>query len=328
MMNRSKAIMAQRLILNCMCALLFGSCYWATGQAQEGDEIRDLTRTGWQKKRAETTKANQTADQKAPSARDGGKQAAAKSLYRIIKKMPRGTNAQPSVEDSELGITVWQLRPARSDDAIEIRDLIQRSDSAVKEEWTPRRLSSDTSVEEGEMVKFSLESLRSGYLYVISRPQYKDMTYGDPYLIFPSKQIYGGDNRVEAGRAIQIPGPGQQPFALARSQARPNELQQSEELIIIVKPEPFESFADAPVDRQKLTQQSVEGLIRKYAAPYEISENIGGANSAITIAEKQATQTPGGRLSSTNPYPQTIYRLATKAGESMMVRFNLKVRSK
>jgi hypothetical protein len=326
-MSSLKAKTARCLILAGVCAFLFGNMYRVMGRPQEGDEVRDLTRTGWKNKRVGPTESASAADSKAASARDSVRQGAANPLYKVTRKMPRSANIPLPAEDSEIGITVWRLRPARNDDALEIRDLIQRSDRAVAEEWTPERVSSDAAVAEGEMVKFSIESLRSGFLYVITRPQYNDGAYGDPYLIFPTRQMYDGDNRVEAGRAVQIPGPGQQPFALARSQSRPNELQRGEELIIIVKPERFEVFANAPADRQKLTQQSVDDLIKKYAASYEVSESIGGAKRAITLAEKRAAQTSNARLSSANPYPQTIYRLAAKAGTPMLIRFNLKVRS-
>jgi hypothetical protein len=69
----------------------------------------------------------------------------------------------------------------------------------------------------------------------------------------------------------------------------------------------------------------VASLIKKYAAPFEISENIGGAGSTITLAEKRAAKTSNQRLGAENPYPQTIYRLSVKAGDPLLVIMRLRV---
>ena len=220
--------------------------------------------------------------------------------------MPKAVSGRPLAEDSEIGVTLWRLRPARTDEPIEIRDLVQRTGVVAKEEWTPERLASDTAFEEGQMARLSIESLRTGFLYIINRAKYQDGTYGVPYLIFPTRLIYRGDNRVEAGRSIQIPGPDEEPFTLERRKSKEGDLQISEELIILVAPQRLQSFLVAPSDRQKLTAQSVENLIQKYAAPYEVAEKISGAGQAITIAEKRAAKTTNRTLSNEDPYPQTI----------------------
>ena len=289
------------------CALLSATVHKASAWQQEEIEVRDPTRGSWAKKR-------------------GGPPPDKTEKYKITKAMPKGPAISPAAEDSEIGVTVWRWRIARSNEAVEIKDLRQRG--KAKEEWTQERVASDTEFQEGQEVSLSIESLRTGFLYVINRAKYKDGTYGDPYLIFPTKRIYGGDNRVEAGRATQIPGPDEEPFTLERSESRPNELQQSEELIVLVMPQPLQSFSVAPPAAQRLTQQSVENLIKKYGAPYEVSDQIGGAGHVITAAEKRATKTAESRLGAKDPYQQTIYRLATKAGDPMLVVFELKVRGK
>ena len=297
------------LILPCIFALLFGSVRPTVGGVQEEDEIRDLTRTSWATKRPHIS--TRTVDAK----------------YKITQRMPKAASVPSVTEDSEIGLTLWRLRPARTDDAVEIKDLVQRTEGAAKEEWTPERVASDAAFEEGQMVRLSIESLRTGFLSVINRAKYKDGSYSDPYLIFPTRQIYGGNNKVEAGRAIQIPGPDEEPFTLERGKSKGGDLQVSEELIILVTPQPLQSFLVAPADRQKLTAQSVENLITKYAGSYEVAEKIGGTGHAITIAEKRAAKTDR-RLSNEDPYPQTIYRLARKPSEAMLLKVELPVRSK
>jgi hypothetical protein len=46
-------------------------------------------------------------------------------------------------------------------------------------EWTPQRIEADTPLKVGERVRLSIESPRTGYLYVIDREQYADGSYGE-----------------------------------------------------------------------------------------------------------------------------------------------------
>lgn len=304
-------------LLACI-ALMCGSLIAAAGLQSQEDEVRDIGRSSWGKNRAASTTASRRSRQKPSKDVD--------TRYRIRNKLPEG--AGTLAEDSEIGVTLWQLRPARTDDAVEIRDLVQPPGGGAAENWTPERVESDTEFAEGQMVRLMIESLRTGFLYVINRAKYKDGTYGDPYLIFPTKRIYDGNNAVRAAEPIQIPGPAEQPFVLKRRESRRSELSESEEIILLITPQPLQSFPMAPPDRQKLTPASVEGFIERYSAAFEVSEKIGGAGQAITLAEKMAAKRGGQALDEDDPYPQTIYRIATKPGDPMLVVFQLKVRGK
>jgi len=310
-MKNTNVAKTRWLIIACVGVFLFDSLHLAMGgRARQEDETRDLTRTAWKERRK------------------GAAADAAPGRYKIIQRMPKGTPAALVAEDSEIGVTLWRLRTVRPQDAMEIREIVQHAKGGPREQWTPERVAADTAFVEKQMARLSIESLRAGFLYVINRTKYKGGTYGDPYLIFPTQQIYDGDNKVEAGRAIQIPGPNEEPFTVDRSEARPNELQESEELIILVTPQTLQNFPVAPPDRQKLSQESVENLIKKYAASYEVAEKIGSQGQSITIREKQASRTAEARLLTNDPYPQTIYRLAAKPGEAMLMKFEIKVVSK
>ena len=52
----------------------------------------------------------------------------------------------------------------------------------------------------GQRVRLSIESARTGYLYVINRELYADGSTGEPYLIFPTTRLHRGDNKVTIGR--------------------------------------------------------------------------------------------------------------------------------
>jgi hypothetical protein len=291
-------------------------------QDQDDDEIKGLIRV----KRAATQGRTPGIARNRSSYRKPGGQ----SRLQAQTKLKSGDTIRPETDAPIVGVTLWQLRPSAKDEAVEIKDLLHLAGGGPAQEFTPVRVAPDEALREGQMVRLSIESFRSGYLYVIDRPKYADGSYGDPYLIFPTKQIYGGDNKVEAGKVVRIPGPEDAPgyFVLARSQSRQGELQTAEELIIIIKTEPFESFITPPAERQKLEAASVEALIKKYDAPVEHAEISGGAGQAITVAEVKAALERTKRLTEDDALPQSVYRFNVKPTDPMLVRFELKVSGK
>jgi hypothetical protein len=299
--------------------LLYGVSTSSALHRQDDDEIRRLIRV----KRASV------------QGRAPGPDKSKRGYKKLVGqgKPKQETNAQAETKGSAdadapiLGVTLWRLRPSDKNEAVEIRDLIQPPGSGAAQEYTPERVEANEELREGQMVRLSIESFRSGYLYVINRVKYKDGTYGDPYLIFPTRRIYDGDNKVEPGRVVRIPAPEDNPsyFELRRSQSREGELQTAEELIIIIKPEPFESFLTPPEDRKLLAAASVEALIKKYGSSLEYAEMSGGAGQAITVAEVKAARERTRRLGEDDPLPQSVYRLNVKPTDPILVRFDLKV---
>ncbi|HEX8290125.1 MAG TPA: hypothetical protein VF570_00135, partial [Pyrinomonadaceae bacterium] len=120
--------------------------------------------------------------------------------------------------DSVVGVTIWRLRPSKDADEGERLIVHEGSDAAA---WIPERVPGNAGLVEGDRVRLSIEAARTGYLYVIDREQYADGTLGEPYLIFPTTRTLGGDNRVKAGRLVDIPAQEDSPpfFTLKRSRA-------------------------------------------------------------------------------------------------------------
>src|ERR1044071_4769400 len=122
---------------------------------------------------------------------------------KYLRKTPSVfTSAVASIGTMEIGVTLWRLHQSSGRDA-GARVLVM--ENAQTTQWTPQRIEIDTPLQIGERVRLSIESPREGYLYVIDREQYSDGTLGDAYLIFPTLRTRGGDNRVRAGRLIDIP---------------------------------------------------------------------------------------------------------------------------
>jgi len=280
----------------------------ASQQTQQDGELRDIIKD-WKQKRP----GSQSSTKKPP-------------VYTVKTRIPKEKDLLGSAGDAEIGVTIWRYRRAKAGD--EVRDLVQPKDDGVKEEWAMERVEAETMLSDNQKVRLTIESLRTGYLYVINRAKYADGTYGDSYLIFPTKRIRDGENAVRAGRPIQIPGAkDKSPYLeLIPRRATSGAWEVSEELILLITQEPIEEF-DPEVDRMSLDQEKVEHLKQRYGAPVERSEMKGGAGLAITKSEDSARKNPLQLLAADDPYPQTIYRVAAKPGDPLLVVLELKVQA-
>jgi hypothetical protein len=224
--------------------------------------------------------------------------------------------AEPLTEnDAIVGITVWNLRPAKSSGEVTLRD------KAKKINWTPERIEAQTPLDEGAQVRLSIEAPRAGYLYVIDREQYADGSSGDPYLIFPTTRTAGGDNKVVAGRVIEVPAQEDNPpyFTLKRSRK-----DQTAELIqIIVSAEPLPGIKIGR-NALKLSNEQVAEWNSKWGGKAERFELAEGAGKPWTKAEKEA----GLRtrlLVQEEPMPQTLYRIPAEPGQPVMIQVPLTI---
>ncbi|MGH9801849.1 MAG: hypothetical protein ACRD82_15915, partial [Blastocatellia bacterium] len=131
-----------------------------------------------------------------------GKTAIPRRRYRVVTPQisPDRVNG-----DTVFGITLWRLRPATAKDDKQVRLFKHNKDETKVVQWTPERISMDTPLAVGQRVRLSIESARTGYLYVINRELYADGSMGEPYLIFPTARLRGGENKVSIGRIVDIP---------------------------------------------------------------------------------------------------------------------------
>src|SRR5574338_170232 len=88
----------------------------------------------------------------------------------------------------KVGVTLW---------------LVQRISNGRLTREVAKRVEADTQFHDGDLLRLSIESPRSGYLYVVDRDWFIDGSPGgQTNLIFPQR---GEDNRLEAGKLIDIP---------------------------------------------------------------------------------------------------------------------------
>lgn len=240
----------------------------------------------------------------------------------LLSKRPAGHKAtvtKPSSgDDALIGVTVWRLRASQSGDNAAVRELVHEDNET--RQFTPERISAETPLREGEKVRISIEAVRSGYLYVIDREQYRDGSKGDPYLIFPELRIHGGDNRVEAGKVVAIPSADDSPpfFRMRRSRTD----QTTELLTILVSPKPIEQLQIGR-ERLKLSAQQVEGWEKEWKAKTYQLEATSLVGKISTSAEKDAG---GGKmLTQDDPVPQTMYHCDTTPGNPLLVELPLQI---
>src|SRR5688572_23913337 len=239
--------------------------------------------------------------------------------YKVVGKnsIPASNNAASG--PALVGVTVWRLRPSKTTDDAEVRQLLHREG-----EWTPERVGGGTPLAEGAKVQLTIESPRTGYLYVFDRETFADKTFGPPYMIFPTLSLNGGDNKVSAGRVIEIPSSDDKPpfYTLKRSSSN----HEGETLTIIVTDKPL---TELTIGRNalKISTEQFNSYEKRWGALTQQLELEGGSGSPMNKAEK-AARSGKGVLTQEDSLPQTIYRILAKPNQPLLVTIPLSIGEK
>ena len=222
---------------------------------------------------------------------------------------------------SELGVTIWRLRPAAAADS-GARILVQEGTETA--ELIPERVSSTSRLTAGDRVRLTLESPEHGYLYVVDRERYGSGERGAPYLIFPTIRTRGGDNKVSGGKLIDIPAQSDRPNFFALHRSRPDQVE--EELTVLLTPEPIEGITIGE-NALALSNAQVAAWEKQWgSAKPEVFELAGGTGRAWTRAEQDAAADGTRLLTQDDPAPQTVYRVSVKPGGALAVEVRLRYR--
>ena len=218
----------------------------------------------------------------------------------------------------QIGVTIWRLRPGSSDDT-GARILVQEDNQTRT--WVPERVSSGGSLRTGERVRLTIEAPEAGYLYVIDRERYASGEGGTPYLIFPTSRTRSGDNRLSAGKLIDIPAQDDRPNYFTLQASRTD--QAEEDLTVLLTPVPLPGI-EPGAKPLALSAEQVAGWEKQWgSSKFDVFELAGGEGKRWTQAEQQAA---GGTrvLTQEDPAPQTVYRVAAQAGDPLLVRVRLR----
>jgi hypothetical protein len=288
--------------LAAVLSILFCVMYPANSTAaiQDDDTTRGLWDTAFLQKRPAGTSA--TARNRQVKYRSLGSRKLVPSRY-------------ASAKEAVVGLTVWRLRPASATD--EVRQLVRNETG----EWTPERISSNSPLQEGQYIQITIEAPRSGYLYVFDREMYADKSLGEPYMIFPTSDINGGDNKVMAGRVIEIPSSEDKPPYYTLKASRPD--YRGELLTVLITDTPLAELPIGP-GAVKLPSEQVASFEKKWGAIVDNLELVGGAGTAMTKTEKTAAE---GKqlLTQADSLPQTIFRIRSKPGTPLILSVPLRI---
>lgn len=236
--------------------------------------------------------------------------------YKVVGRRAAPASTIPTSQTAVVGVTIWRLRPSKESDDNEVRQIIHQQG-----EWTPERITAGTPLTEGARVQLTIESPRSGYLYVFNREIYADKTFGEPYLIFPTLSLNGGDNRVSAGRVIEIPSAEDKPpfYTLKRSHAN----HEGEGLTIIVTDKPL---PELKIGRTalKISAEQFNSYEKRWGALTQQLELEGGAGTAMNKTEK-AARAKSQILTQEDSLPQTIYRIMAKPNQPLLLTIPLSI---
>jgi hypothetical protein len=234
---------------------------------------------------------------------------------------PVPTAGRPVAGGRQVGVTIWRLRPATGKDVAPARILVQ--EESQTQEWIPERVSSTSRLKPGDKVRLSIESPEPGYLYVIDREQYANGERGEPYLIFPTTRTHEGNNALTAGRLIDIPGQDDRPnfFSLRRSRID----QTGEELTVLLTDKPLPEIEIGPKALRLSEAQVAEWEKKWEMAKPSVFELAGGTGQPWTRAEQMAAAGRTRVLTQEDPAPQTVYRVAVKPGEPILVKLRLRL---
>lgn len=219
---------------------------------------------------------------------------------------------------AQIGLTIWRFRPTQAND--KTKEIVVEEDEKPSE-WTLERVEEGTSLAPGQRIRLSIESLsRDGYLYVIDREEYADGTLGDPVLVFPTQNTAAA-NYVQAGRLVYLPS------ATSRFKIKPSASAKehvAEVLTIIVAPKPLVNADKLGKGSTRLQRVQVESWLKQWETSVLKFEMNGGAGQVMTPVEQSAAQQDSVLLTQEDPAPQTVFRLAAKPGNPLLITVPLK----
>jgi hypothetical protein len=261
-----------------------------------------------------------------------------KRRYNLVKKIPtkvsvvvttnnkidskkttttKQTNPK-TLKTEELGVTFWRLRPKSADD--DDAPIFSVKINSQVEDWTAERVGSTTKFRKGDRVRFTIESSRTGYLYIVNREVYADGTTGQAEIIFPTLRTRGGDNRVSAGSLIEIPASTDSvPYFTVKPR---REDYAGEELLVVITPEKLEGIG-INLRALAITDEMLQKWLGDWSAEVEIFDAEDGEGIAYTATEAQAANSQSRSLTQEEPLPQTIYRVRINADSPLIVPFQM-----
>lgn len=250
----------------------------------------------------------------------------AKRRYKLINRVaaikPKVSGTVKTIKQTlkteEFGVTFWRLRPVAADETDAPTFVVKVGNAA--EEWTAERVGSTTNFQKGDRVRFTVESSRSGFLYIVNREFYTDGATAEADLIFPTLRTRGGDNRVTAGSLIEIPASTD---SVPYFTIKPRRADYAgEEIAVIISPVKLPGI-ELGLRAQKVNRETIGKWLRDWAATLDIYDAEDGEGIAYTTNEANAAAVQSRALTQEEPLPQTIYRIQARPDAPLVVLFRM-----
>ena len=246
------------------------------------------------------------------------KQKSSKSQEQRIYTLTSGwTDTKEKLSSKgQIGLTVWHLRlPKKVDTGARL--LL----SGDEREFVALRATTSRPLQPGARVRLSVESARNGYLYVIDREVFADGSVGPATLIFPRRNMRGGDHKVRPGQLIDIPGQTDNPNYFTASPSRRDQIGELLTVLVVDKQLPLE-IGNL---RTRIAASDLAEWERKWGGGVRRFDMKGGDGEQWTNEEKEAAApTSDHRLTQDGPAPQTLFRFPEGYDEGLLISVTLR----
>src|SRR5215471_3181929 len=216
-----------------------------------------------------------------------GKQRSITSSGRTRTTPASGSNGKSNsdkndpADDAFIGFTVWEMRESAS--GTERRSFTLKKPDGKNVVLRPFRLGANSQLVAGRSYVFSVESARAGYLYIIDREQFANKTLGAPVLLFPTKGVRGGNNKIAAGYPVEIPD--QKTESAYFEATRNGKDHVGEALTIVVSSEPLVDVSRLKENPITLDPQEVLKWEKQWSTRTRWADNSGAVGHAYTEQE-------------------------------------------
>jgi len=251
----------------------------------------------------------------------GGESAGPLAYRHFVGSRPGGSTAgEPA--PPQIGLTVWRLRPTEPTDPPNIRLLVHPEQGAGVS-WTPVRVDPDKPLRVGERIRVAIESSQEGHLYVFDSELGPSGVAGAPYLIFPTRRINGGRNRIDAHQLVSLPSVTDTPPYFEILPSRPDAAGEVLEFVITQEPiaglEPRESYF-------QVDPAQVAAWRKASRKPAEQAKSDQCLGCTLTVPEAEAHGDAPRLLRHGEIAPQLVYTFASSPGGALWLECRLTLR--
>jgi hypothetical protein len=256
--------------------------------------------------------------------------ASAHKATRRVRYVPVDADQTPVTPGTDLGVTFWRLRDAKRADPPEAKERIavRRHNVDQQAEMTPERADPAAEFADGELLRLSIEVPVEGYLYIIDRERYVDGTTSAPYLIFPSHQDVGTNDKGVPGRLLFVPNE-KDDFELVRIDAG-SPAKTAELFTVVLSPTPLEQLPPlaANEETRKLDPEQFASWMDAWKARTWRFEQQGSLSATITRAERAAGARQHTAMADGDALPQTVYHVGRKLAGPVYVELPIRIRAR